>query len=389
MMEDPQSGLFSRYLEPVRVACLPDRLFADGNSDDAYADHVGVVLADSFYGLVFDQFEQFNSSPTDDGDDDWDIPDEWPTLAQVSETVFDSPSPSVPQWWHAVFDGTYLVLYDESRRVRPVAAWHMVQGDNRGLPKPETFRQCRDIGLLRALSAGNQLRYLAEQIPVGRTLDALAYGDLRSPVMQKAEVAWKWWVDNTGPELLPSGRQDEMLGRQASGCVGERGQLPFGTYMARVRDQFERREYVTALCIKDGTLVSMGCECLQERECAHPDKPFEICAHLTGAVLAIRELPNSYFEFVATGRSWPDVLFNGNLGPYPAHPDRGDLVPYFIALFHHRQLMPELENLRDLEAVGPTHAIEYALEVARLHDLVVPRIIRDVAMECLFEGNDE
>ncbi|NEG70204.1 DUF6508 domain-containing protein [Bifidobacterium choloepi] len=231
-----------------------------------------------------------------------------PSWKVVKDAILDPTNVTLDEWWSASIGRNFVVLYENTKVLRPVASWHRVAGTEPPNPRIEQFNRLNHDPLAkyasdmnevndaredivvpndrrRLLAIGNRarLRLLASSLRVGRMLPDVA----------------QWMAADTlqaGNDLFNAGR------------VLQVDETVYGIWHALVSDPSMAYDAQVDILIRHNAVARITCSC-DEGQHRH------LCRHMAAAIFEI----GRRFQFRV---SMPDESFTtvGPATPVAGHP---------------------------------------------------------------------
>lgn len=275
----PDASGFCDYLSPIDVRALPAE-YRTGSPglqrkrgycyQDSFSDQIDDMLNSAWRDEHEDDLEDLRDGAWyfgGDDDPDWEDYEHVLTWDILEDMVFHNPATPIGQWWGAVMDDHYLVLYEDDASWTPIGAWTIIYRlDKHVSESPSDLPRCHfandalsnDEMDIQALRDGRTDAALSKWLRLGMSMDAL--------------------------ETLPSDREfqegrDLWRNHGVIGCVQTQ---PFGIWRMSVRDGTPHKVREVRVLARKAYAVNVGCDCMD------PWEP-RLCRHVVAALYALRE----------------------------------------------------------------------------------------------------
>lgn len=200
-----------------------------------------------------------------------------PTWKTVKDALVDGANVVLDEWWFAAIGRNFIVLYENVKVLRPVAAWHRVAGTENKNPDIDAVRtQYRESWDQSASDMMEVAQYRAElEIPDERRKLLVQGNKGRMRLLDGCVHVGRALVDVT--QWAPQTALQEGASLSAHGGVRQLDETAFGIWHGEVDDPSRTEGMQVDVLIRHNAVAKMTCSCesAQQRH---------ICRHMTAVI---------------------------------------------------------------------------------------------------------
>lgn len=206
--------------------------------------------------------------------------EELPPWKVVKDALLDGANTVLDEWWSASIGRNFIVLYENAKVLRPVAAWHRVQGEEVANPQIDSMRSTTNdprsqlVDDVEAMNAAHDHVALTEQRR--QIIDLGNHARLR--LIDSAVRIGRSIVEVA--QWAPRQALEEGIALYERRTVRSVDETVFGIWHAIVRDDDAHCDMLVDMLVRHNAISKIACTC-EDAQHRH------VCCHMTAALIEI------------------------------------------------------------------------------------------------------